>query len=459
MSKEQETFILNNLESSNHQALDHKISVFLIGFDIKQKFLDKYSHDLLVANEETAILLEELNLEKFNKFKANKKFKAEKNEDTANNDEYDELIESDSEYGEDELNPFHNEAGDGVTTNGSSLLFIDYSIIQISRILEMLKHLYSTTKESERQTICNLVSTHTGISHDSKLELEVSEFSISSYNDASELSANKHETENESINQSLRQENSLGFSDSSQMNQLEMLKNQHDKNQKKQVPVTATTANYSTASKSAMHSRNACKKLKCPKCNWHYKYRETLDIHMREKHQTDSSRTERMCQYCIENSQHPRLGRGEQYKCGYKPYRCDICDYSTTTKGRRIFNYSNFYISIDKNFLCFAFVAKGNLSIHMQSDKHINNLKEVKANPKKKLESENELSTDNFDTDLDSNIHLEKQTNLEKISNTLDETVESKKQSFIQRKSNNVIFNGKSANNKTARHEVDSGIY
>lgn len=34
--------------------------------------------------------------------------------------------------------------------------------------------------------------------------------------------------------------------------------------------------------------------------------------------------------------------------------RCDICDYSTTTKG--------------------------NLSIHMQSDKHINNLKELKEN-------------------------------------------------------------------------------
>lgn len=60
------------------------------------------------------------------------------------------------------------------------------------------------------------------------------------------------------------------------------------------------------------------------------------------------------CIYCLEASPHPRLGRGEQYKCGYKPYRCEICDYSTTTKG--------------------------NLSIHMQSDKHINNLKELKEN-------------------------------------------------------------------------------
>ncbi len=92
------------------------------------------------------------------------------------------------------------------------------------------------------------------------------------------------------------------------------------------------------------HSRNACKKLKCPKCNWHYKYRETLDIHMKEKHTDNVSQ----CLYCLKQTPHPRLGRGEQYKCGYKPYRCDICDYSTTTKG--------------------------NLSIHMQSDKHTNNV-------------------------------------------------------------------------------------
>ena len=70
---------------------------------------------------------------------------------------------------------------------------------------------------------------------------------------------------------------------------------------------------------------------------------------MREKHSTDlSSSLSQQCVYCLDNSPHPRLGRGEQYKCGYKPYRCDICDYSTTTKG--------------------------NLSIHMQSDKHINNI-------------------------------------------------------------------------------------
>ena len=94
-------------------------------------------------------------------------------------------------------------------------------------------------------------------------------------------------------------------------------------------------------------SRNSCKTLKCPKCNWHYKYQETLEIHMKEKH----PESETTCIYCITGQQHPRLARGETYTCGYKPYRCEVCNYSTTTKG--------------------------NLSIHMQSDKHLNKLQEL----------------------------------------------------------------------------------
>ena len=94
-------------------------------------------------------------------------------------------------------------------------------------------------------------------------------------------------------------------------------------------------------------ARTANKALKCPKCNWHYKYQETLEVHMKEKHPESSAQ----CIYCITNQQHPRLARGETYTCGYKPYRCEVCNYSTTTKG--------------------------NLSIHMQSDKHINNMQEL----------------------------------------------------------------------------------
>ncbi|OCT98005.1 hypothetical protein XELAEV_18010232mg [Xenopus laevis] len=95
---------------------------------------------------------------------------------------------------------------------------------------------------------------------------------------------------------------------------------------------------------SLLHSRNSCKTLKCPKCNWHYKYQQTLDVHMKEKHPESQSH----CSYCHNGQQHPRLARGESYNCGYKPYRCEACNYSTTTKG--------------------------NLTIHMQSDKHLANL-------------------------------------------------------------------------------------
>lgn len=100
-----------------------------------------------------------------------------------------------------------------------------------------------------------------------------------------------------------------------------------------------------------VHSRNSSKKLKCPKCNWHYKYQETLEIHMKEKH----SESEETCPYCLTNRTHPRLARGEVYSCGYKPYRCEICNYSTTSKG--------------------------NLTIHMQSDKHVNNIQERHKHP------------------------------------------------------------------------------
>ncbi|VDP14536.1 unnamed protein product [Heligmosomoides polygyrus] len=93
--------------------------------------------------------------------------------------------------------------------------------------------------------------------------------------------------------------------------------------------------------------RNSSKTLKCPKCNWHYKYQETLEIHMKEKH----SEGEVKCGYCAENRVHPKLARGESYSCGYKPYRCELCKYSTTTKG--------------------------NLSIHMQSDKHLHAVQEL----------------------------------------------------------------------------------
>uniref|UniRef100_A0A0N5ASP4 C2H2-type domain-containing protein n=1 Tax=Syphacia muris TaxID=451379 RepID=A0A0N5ASP4_9BILA len=40
---------------------------------------------------------------------------------------------------------------------------------------------------------------------------------------------------------------------------------------------------------STLTVRNTTKTLKCPKCNWHYKYQETLEIHMKEKHSDNES--------------------------------------------------------------------------------------------------------------------------------------------------------------------------
>ncbi|KAK9516763.1 hypothetical protein VZT92_024676 [Zoarces viviparus] len=121
--------------------------------------------------------------------------------------------------------------------------------------------------------------------------------------------------------------------------------------------------NSLTSHMTIMHSRNSCKTLKCPKCNWHYKSQHTLQVHMKEKHPETGGQcvcgasggkcvcggaTRGVCSYCSSGKPHPRLARGETYACGYKPYRCEVCDYATSSKG--------------------------NLSIHMQSDKHLNNV-------------------------------------------------------------------------------------
>ncbi|XP_019743956.1 zinc finger homeobox protein 3-like isoform X2 [Hippocampus comes] len=136
--------------------------------------------------------------------------------------------------------------------------------------------------------------------------------------------------------------------------------------QKEAVPKNLTqelSPNSLTTHMTVMHSRNSCKTLKCPKCNWHYKSQHTLQLHMKEKHPETGSQCvcgasggkcvcgssmRGVCGYCSSGKPHPRLARGETYACGYKPYRCEVCDYATSSKG--------------------------NLSIHMQSDKHLNNV-------------------------------------------------------------------------------------
>ena len=96
---------------------------------------------------------------------------------------------------------------------------------------------------------------------------------------------------------------------------------------------------------------------------WTSKSAETLEMHVKEKHTSDGvvsselegSSSSSSCSYCSSSVDHPRLSRGEHYPCGFKPYRCDLCLYSTTTKG--------------------------NLAIHMQSDKHLNNCKDGNSTP------------------------------------------------------------------------------
>lgn len=69
LNKEQERFLTSNLviyrnndkELTSQHRVDTKISVFLLNTEIKHKFMENYSHDLLVANEETAICLDNLN--------------------------------------------------------------------------------------------------------------------------------------------------------------------------------------------------------------------------------------------------------------------------------------------------------------------------------------------------------------------------------------------------------------
>ncbi|CAH8870149.1 unnamed protein product [Trichobilharzia szidati] len=93
------------------------------------------------------------------------------------------------------------------------------------------------------------------------------------------------------------------------------------------------------------------------------------------------------CLYCITKTIHPRLGRGETYICGYKPYRCEICNYSTTTKG--------------------------NLAIHQQSDKHLNNLQEHEQTLSQTIfNSVDNRSSQNGSTDYECHQQQQKQQNI-----------------------------------------------
>ncbi|CAF0727630.1 unnamed protein product [Didymodactylos carnosus] len=171
---------------------------------------------------------------------------------------------------------------------------------------------------------------------------------------------------------------------------------------------SSTTTNGSSSI--YLHTRNSSKTLKCPKCNWHYKYQETLEIHMKEKHPDQ----ETSCLYCLSSQLHPRLARGESYSCGYKPYRCEICNYSTTTKG--------------------------NLSIHMQSDKHMNNIRECHQQTKSLIST---ISSNNSETHQQDTINSSSPP--PPLSTEEFSTVESQTPAAIQ----SSVFRCDSLNNET----------
>ncbi|XP_036335245.1 zinc finger protein 2 isoform X4 [Rhagoletis pomonella] len=178
-----------------------------------------------------------------------------------------------------------------------------------------------------------------------------------------------------------------------------------------------------------MSTRNSCKTLKCPQCNWHYKYQETLEIHMREKHPDGES----ACGYCLSGQQHPRLARGESYSCGYKPYRCEICNYSTTTKG--------------------------NLSIHMQSDKHLNNMQELNSSQNMLAAAVAVASSGKTDVAskllLTNNIAAAQQQQQSQAQQTLTQSQPQQPQSSIGCNSA-IVGSGGSSGNGSGRNSVDA---
>ena len=349
---------------------------------MKAKFLNEYAHGLIVANEETALYLEKLNR---NDGKSAKGVKRKATNDESGNevDGDDESLENliKFEFDDDDED---DEDEEKTTDKTNALLFIDYSIIKFNRIVNILKELY----ENEMVTISKPVLKLSANENNNNNNNENSSLSPSSSSDSS-----SHVIISQIPDKKSSKPNSLSPLNCSITNSKLANENEHAKisvlaesnseaivqtqnNSSNKILATPSTQNTTSnnnncvnGSGNSMHSRNACKKLKCPKCNWHYKYHETLDIHMKEKHSTDLANTlTQQCIYCLENAQHPRLGRGEQYKCGYKPYRCDICDYSTTTKG--------------------------NLSIHMQSDKHMNNIKDGTGNSTN-ITTDNKLTATN----------------------------------------------------------------
>jgi hypothetical protein len=121
-----EEFIVDDLSSPR------AILVLLMERKMKARFMGRYSHDLLVVNEQLALCLEELN------------------------DDYDNIADDDDgDHDDDDSNSQFSLQS---STNGHedlSLLFIDYSIIQFSRVVGLLQELYSSVRRCFKQNDIN----------------------------------------------------------------------------------------------------------------------------------------------------------------------------------------------------------------------------------------------------------------------------------------------------------------
>ena len=102
--------------------------------------------------------------------------------------------------------------------------------------------------------------------------------------------------------------------------------------------------------------KSSSKFLKCPKCPWKFQYQipldgekelwkiQEFDVHMKDAHPENNS----LCAYCITGQSQHHPESVSYYKCGYKPFKCVVC-----------------------NFSC---KKKGNLNGHLKSDRHKNNV-------------------------------------------------------------------------------------
>ena len=87
------------------------------------------------------------------------------------------------------------------------------------------------------------------------------------------------------------------------------------------------------------NEKSGYKFVYCAKCSWHFRFTENsseqesrnriaLDSHMREAHYEQPGN----CTFCFsDNGQiHPT---SNTYKCGYKPFKCEICNFCANSKG------------------------------------------------------------------------------------------------------------------------------